>query len=589
MTNSTIRTMAVCGVSVLAGLAAAHAQRQVAAPVIDPADPKFITAQTRKMGGPMPAEQMALTFDHLDLALKVFPEEKRIEGVTTLSLRTKSPIQTLILDLFPKFTISQVAINGAVLPPSSYSNPEGQLRIALPSPAAAGAKIEARVTYAGTPPLAKRPPWEGGTTWTTTPDGRSPWIDTSLWGGGCDLLYPCLDHPTLKPATSDLHYTVPAGLMAPGNGALVGKDEKDGWTTWHWRARSIHTYGSVLNVGPYKVLEGDYASKFGNSIPMRFYYLPGEETQAAGFFAEFPQTLEFWENVIVPYPWPDQKMGVIRVPFSGLENQTLIGYSDRYPKTTYGCDCLLNHEFAHEWFANQLSVSNYDDLWLHEGLGSYAQPLIAEYLGGDIDYMAQLKSQRTSIRNEQPLVTGRERCEKEVYADPTGPRGDIYPKGSWVAHTLRQLVGDDAFFKAIRTLVYGRPDPRPGNFTPQFGTTQGFLKIVNDITGKDYKWFFDVYFYRAALPKAVVTRENGLLKVRWQTPDNLPFPMPLDVRIDGKIVTLPMTGGSGQTAAGARAAVTIDPRSKILMQSDAIDEYQAWQSRQGSGRRGGGS
>ena len=71
-----------------------------------------------------------------------------------------------------------------------------------------------------------------------------------------------------------------------------------------------------------------------------------------------------------------------------------------------------------------------------------------------------------------------------MYADATGPRGDIYPKGSWVAHTLRKLIGDDAFFRSLRTLVYGRPDPRPGNFTPQFGTTQGFLKIVNSVTGK---------------------------------------------------------------------------------------------------------
>ena len=177
-------------------------------------------------------------------------------------------------------------------------------------------------------------------------------------------------------------------------------------------------------------------------------------------------------------------------------------------------------------------------------------------------------------------------AEKEVYADPTGPRGDIYPKGSWVAHTLRKLIGDDAFFTSIRTLVYGRPDPRPGNFTPQFGTTQGYLKIVNDVTGKDYKWFFDVYLYRAALPKVVATRENGMLKVRWQTcPDNLPFPMPLDVRVDGKVVTLPMTNGTGETPAAAQAAVTIDPSSKILMQSDAIDKFQAWQAAQRGGRQ----
>jgi aminopeptidase N len=567
---------AMCGAATLAQLPSVSAQRQVAAPVTDPSDPRYLTAQTRKMGGPMPAEEMALLFDHLDLALKVFPDDKRIEGVATLQLKTKAPINALILDFFPKFTISEIDLEGKPIAKSTYSNPEGQLRITLPHPVQTGAAIEARIVYAGTPPVAKRPPWEGGTTWMKTPDGKYPWIDTSLWGGGCDLLYPCLDHPTLKPATSDLHYTVPAGLMAPGNGALVSKIDKDGWTTWNWHARSVHTYGSVLDLGPYKVMEGDYQSRFGNTIPMRFFYLPGEEQPAAELFAEFPRTLEFWENVIGPYPWPDQKMGVIRVPYSGLENQTLVGYSNNYPKTIFGWDWLMNHEFSHEWFANQLSVANYDDLWLHEGLGSYAQPLLAEYFGGEIDYMAQLKTQRAGIRNEQALVSGRERPEKEVYADPTGPRGDIYTKGSWVAHTLRQLIGDDAFFKSIRILVYGRPDPLPGNFTPQFGTTQGFLKIVNQVTGKDYKWFFDVYFYRAALPKVIATREHGMLKVRWQTPDNLPFPLPLDVRVDGKIVTLPMTDGAGETPATARAAVTIDPRSKVLMQSDAIDAYQAW-------------
>lgn len=464
----------LCGLTICPPILAVHAQRSSIEPITDTSDPRFITAQTRKQGGVMPAEQLALIFDHLDHALKVFPDEERIEGTTTLSFTTRAPIGTLILDLYHRYTITSIAINGALVPPSRYSNPEGQLRIALPRPLPAGAALQARVVYAGTPPLAKRPPWEGGTTWGTTPDGRYPWIDTSLWGGGCDLLYPCLDHPTLKPATSDLRYTVPAGLMAPGNGVLVSAVEEEGWTTWHWRARSVHTYGSVLNVGPYQVLAADYLSRFGNMIPMRLYYIPGEEVEAAELFAEFPRSLEFWENVIGPYPWADQKMGVVRVPFSGLENQTLIGHSGEYTKTAFGWDWLLNHEFAHEWFANQLSVANYDDLWLHEGLGSYAQPLLAEYLGGALDYLAQLRVQRNGIRNEQPLVAGRERSEKEVYADTTGPRGDIYQKGSWVAHTLRQLIGDEAFFTAIRILTYGRPDPRPGNFTPQFGTTQGF-------------------------------------------------------------------------------------------------------------------
>ena len=554
-------------------------QRQAVVPLMDSGDAKFLTDQTRKQGGIMPPEQLALQFDHLDHSLTVFPAEQRIEGNTTLTLTAKSPISTLILDLYPRYTISRIAIDGRVVPPSRYSNPEGQLRITLPRPMRAGTTFTAQVVYAGTPPLAKRPPWEGGTTWSTTPDGKAPWIDTSLWGGGCDLLYPCLDHPTLKPATSDLHYTVPSGLMAPGNGALVSTVDTNGWTTWNWRARSIHTYGSVLNVGPYKVLEGEYKSRFGNTIPMRLYYIPGEEVDATELFAEFPQTLDFWENVIGPYPWADQKMGVIRVPFSGLENQTLIGHSGPYTKTVFGWNWLLNHEFAHEWWANQLSNANYDDLWLHEGLGSYAQPLLAEYLGGEMDYMAQLRTQRNTIQNERPLVSGRERHEKEVYADTTGPRGDIYVKGSWVAHTLRKLIGDEDFFEALRILTYGRPDPKPGNFVPQFGTTQGFLAIVNRVTGKDYTWFFDVYLYQAALPDVVVTRENGMIRFRWEVPGNLPFPMPLDVRVDGRTITLPMTDGTGEVRGEPQSGVTIDPGSKILRHLDALESFGEWQAR----------
>jgi len=194
--------------------------------------------------------------------------------------------------------------------------------------------------------------------------------------------------------------------------------------------------------------------------------------------------------------------------------------------------------------------------------------------------MSLLKAQRAIIRNEQPLVTGEERSEKAVYADKTGPRGDIYPKGSWIAHTLRQLIGDEAFFKSIRILVYGRPDPLPGNFQPQFGTTQGYLKIVNDVTGKDYKWFFDAYFYRAALPKLVTTREGDLLKLRWLTPDNLPFPMPVEIRVNDRDVSLPMSDGTGALSVPPLAAITLDPESKILMQSDAIDRFQSWDAAQ---------
>jgi aminopeptidase N len=167
-----------------------------------------------------------------------------------------------------------------------------------------------------------------------------------------------------------------------------------------------------------------------------------------------------------------------------LENQTLIGHSGRYLKTAFGWNELLNHEFAHEWFANQMSNANYDDLWLHEGLGTYAAALLAEYLGGDSRLHGDAAAQRNTDSQSEAARLGEERAEKEVYADTTGPRGDIYPKGSWVAHTLRKLIGDEAFFTSIRTwCTVARSEARQLHAAVRHDA--GFLQIVNRVTGKD--------------------------------------------------------------------------------------------------------
>jgi aminopeptidase N len=538
-----------------------------------------LTAQTRKMGGPMPAEQLAVGFEHLDLAIKVFPYEKRIEGDATLTLRTGSPVRDLLIDLYPNFHIDAIWIDGRQLDAGAWSNPEGQIRIRLPSRIAQGQAVETRIKYAGFPHVATRPPWDGGMIWSETADG-TPWIGNSLWGAGCDLLWPCIDHPTRKPEAADLHITVPSALVAPANGVFKGMDEADGWRTFHWRARSPHTYGIVLNVGPYEVIEGRYESRFGNSILMSYWHLPENARKAKELFEEFPRILDFFESRIGPYPWADEKMGVVETPYKGMEHQTINAYGNNYEKPQFGFDPLLQHEFAHEYFANQMSVANYDDLWLHEGFGSYMQPLYGEYLEGEMDYLAMLKSTRAGIRNEQPMVAGQERSEKEVYASEGGPRGDIYSKGSLILHTLRNLIGDDAFFESVRTLVYGRSDPRPGNFAPQFRTTEDFVRIVNEVTGEDLSWFFDVYLFQAELPVLEQNRAGNRITLSWKTPQELPFPMPLEVRVGDENLVLPMTDSKGEVDAPAGAHLTLDPQSKILRQSDAIDGFQRWRSEQ---------
>ncbi|PTS82532.1 peptidase M1 [Caulobacter sp. HMWF009] len=568
------RCLAAFGAASMLVLASA-AEAQTPAP-----PPAAATATTSTLsfdtGGPMPPEQAALAFERADLSFKILPERKAIEGKAVLTLKMKSKLDRIVLDFDRVFAIRAITLDGKPLKPSAWSNPEGRLTITPPRALTRDRTVEVAITYDGVPHEAKRAPWDGGFVWSKTETGE-PWIATAVQGEGCDLFWPCIDYPTGEPGVVDLHISVPAPLVAPANGTFLGMTEADGRRTYNWRARTPNTYAIALNAGPYEQLSETYKSRFGDSFPIQYWYLKGRETKAKALFAEFPPMIDFFEAMIGPYPFRQEKMGVVETPHLGMEHQTINAYGNNYARDAYGYDWLLQHEFAHEWFGNQLTDLDNDDMWLHEGLGSYMQPLYSQWLHGDMEYMARLNSQKAGIRNKSPIVSGKPLKEDDVYNADRGPGNDIYAKASNVLHTLRTLIGDEAFFKVTRLIVYGRDDPRPGNFSPRYASTQDFVKAVNQVTGKDYGWFFDAYLYEAMPPELIEAREGQDLVLHWKVPNNRRFPMPLEVRVGRDVVTLPMADGTGRVAVGDAVPVIIDPAAKVLRRQPYVEVFQAWQ------------
>lgn len=573
MISKRIWMTAVASAALLAGPALA----QDAAPTQPVRESTPFTLQTDQ---PRTPEQEAIRFDKADLSIKVIPADQAIEGVAVLDFTATAPIDRLSVELDTLLAISEIQVDGAVVPADRWSNPEGRLTVQLPQTLAAGGEVALRVAYAGRPRVAPNAPWDGGFVWATAPSGE-PWIATAVQPDGCDLFWPCIDHPLAEPGRVDLHLTVPSNLSAPSNGKFMGTvDHGDGWTTWNWSARNPNTYAVALNIGPYVELQQDYRSRFGNTIPLSFWHLKSDDpADAASLFAQFKPMMDFYESTVGPFPFGDEKMGVVETPHLGMEHQTINAYGNQYRLDGKGYDWLLHHELAHEWFGNQLTNFNADDMWLHEGLGSYMQPLYLGWLHGDRFMQAELATQRLAVANRFPIVSGARRTEDEVYRNDVGPGNDIYVKGSLISHSLRMLIGDDAFFKAVTTLVYGRPDPKPGNFQPLYRSTPDFLRIVNETTGKDYGWFFQAYLYQASLPVLKEARADGRLTLEWSTPAGV-FPMPIEVEIDGRVTTLPMTGGRGAIAVRDGQHARIDPQNKILRQLGFIDEFQAYRREQ---------
>lgn len=543
------------------------------APVAALAQQPGLTPTTAATGLPRPPEQLATVIEKAELSFRVDPAKKRLEGDATLRLRVSQQVQRLVVDLDRNYAIERVEVDGMPVDAARWRNPEGRMQVDLPRPLAAGGQAELRIRYGGQPHEAKKAPWDGGIVWAKAPTGE-PWIATAVQGEGCDLLWPCIDHPMGKPLEVGQHITVPGPLVAAGNGIAEGMDERDGWRTYHWRAKLPDTYAIALNIGPYELLQADYTSRFGNTIPLRFWYLKGNKAKAEGLFAEFAPMLDFFEEVIGPYPFADEKMGVVETPHLGMEHQTINAYGNDYKKAETGYDWLLQHEFAHEWFGNQLTNVDWDDFWLHEGYGTYMQPLYLQWLRGDMEYMAALMKMRATLMLRHPVVAGRSMVEKDVSSADRGPGNDVYYKGALMLHTLRGLVGDEAFFRATRELVYGTDAPKPGNFRPRYASTSDYVALVNRITGKDYGWFFDVYLRSVKLPELVATRDAGGLELRWKTEGDKPFPMPVQVRAGDRVVEVPMTDGRGRITLAAGESFTLDPHSKVLRELPHMAEYQ---------------
>jgi aminopeptidase N len=551
-----------------------------AAELPKPGEPA-LTAQTAASGGPVDPEQAKLAFEDADLAFEILPDREAITGVATLRFTARAPLTRLVVDLDRNLPASAIVLDGESLPKSRWSNPEGKLAIVLPRPARAGDTIVARITYGGTPHVAVEAPWDDGFVWAKTPDGR-PWVATTAEGYGCDLFWPCLDFPTGKPGAVTLHITVPKGLKAPGNGKLLGVDTlPDGRTTWNWRIKHPNTYGIALTVGPYEEISGSYHSRFGNEIPMFYWYLPGEDMQAKALFAEFAPTLDFFEGEIGPYPFGDEKVGVVETPHKGMEHQTINAYGNAYAKAPEGFDWLFEHELSHEWFGNQMTAANWDDMWLHEGYATYMQPLYGRWRDGEARYAVMLEAERNLIGNARPLTSGTQRIEEDVYRlDCGGPGQDIYYKASWMLHTLRWLIGDKDFKAVTRLAVYGRLDPKPGNFVPRYASSAEYAALVKRVTKRDYDWFFDTYLHHAALPQLIEQRAGDRLMLRWASPGGGPFPMPVEVRVGARTTRLTMADGSDTIAAPDDEHVVIDPDARLLRRSLAVEAYQAWQAQQ---------
>jgi len=434
-------------------------------------------------GGKLNPLQAIMDIRHYTLALDVNIEQQSIDGYAEVDLLLSQRTDTLLFDLVHFLKVKKITVNKI----NSNFFQQGDHIFITNSKGFDTGKQKIKIEYGGKPPVAVRPPWKGGFTWTKDTNGN-PWVAINCQLEGGKVYYPCKDHPSDEPNEgADLIITVPSGLTVAGPGLLQSTSKpKDHKQTFHWKTNyTISNYCIVFNIAKYKVYSSTYTTINGNKVPLQFYVLEADTAKAAHVLEIRARDCRILEKYFGEYPWIKEKLGIAYVPNPGMEHQTMISYGDRFTyKKVNGQDYSDNlyHEFGHEWWANKVTNKDWAHMWIQEGINTYAETLFFREVGGERAYDSVVNLFKGHIANKVPVVPGEVANTGEVYT------GDIYVKGAFFMHSLRYVIGDEIFFSTLKKLATDT------SYTyNNFVTTDDVEKLFSTRSGKDLKPLFDLY------------------------------------------------------------------------------------------------
>ena len=532
-------------------------------------------------GVPIPYEQAAIDITSYSIDLEVFPKSKSIRSDASLAFTCISPTSLLLFDLHDSLQVSSIHLSSHSTPIAikKYTHQNGQIQIYLKRSLQPQESLTLVIQYSGQPKSAPKPPWVGGFTWAKTQSGEH-WITSSVQFDGADLWLPCKDQPSDEPDSVYIAITVPKGLTAVSNGKLINHTNTQHTSTFEWTINHpINNYNIAINIGPFEHIQYNYTNVLGEPMPIQWWVLPEDKMKAKKKLEEFADHLKFYETYLGPYPFRSEKYGIVQTPYLGMEHQTIIAYGSDFKNNEFGWDFLHHHELGHEWWGNLVSVSDWKDFWIHEGFCIYMQALYNEYKFGKKAYHQYFNTPRSKVRNLQALAPYESQSTLDKYfLAPCYKEtdGDIYTKGALVLHNLRYLIGDKAFFECLRKMAYPNKEMEllTNGKQCRFVSSTDFIELVNTVTQKDYTWFFDVYLRQPELPQLITNWNNDTLYLKWKTPNNLPFNMPIELKTKGGIKKYLINNSTFSFHLPDTSHLDIDPHNWIYKKSNWREKQQ---------------
>jgi aminopeptidase N len=430
---------------------------------------------------------------HYDVEIGLGHDTDWIAGRAEVTVALTADGPTLPLD-FTGLEILEVAIDGQA---ADYTHTDGVLRIPLPG-RAAGDTVRALVAYRGVP--------DDGLILRANVHGeRTAFVDN--WPNRTRFWLPSVDHPADK-ATVRFTVHAPAAWSVIANGYRVGEPTptppdaigpSEDRRTWRWEVGvPISPYNMVIgaaemtvrSVGTAACGRAPASHREDGCVDVTYWSYPEDADLAEPSFRRAAEIVDFFSETVGPFPFEKLANVQSATRFGGMENASAIFYSERAIASGRNIESTASHEIAHQWFGDAVTEADWHHLWLSEGFATYFGALFFEHAEGEADFQRRMEESRRSYIDSN--VVDRPVVDPEEHDLFALLNSNNYPKGGWVLHMLRGMLGDDAFFEGIRA-YYRR-------FRHTAVLTEDFQRIMEEASGQDLDWFFEQWIHRPGYP-----------------------------------------------------------------------------------------
>jgi aminopeptidase N len=453
------------------------------------------------------------------LNLKIDLSRKRIAGSGKICYKVIEEFNLIQIDLFSEMIIDKIMHQGESL---IYQRDSNAVYVRFDERQKKGKEDSITIYYAGSPHAAINPPWDGGIIWSQDSLGR-PWAAMACEAIGASLWWPCKDHLSDEPDSMSMSFAVAEGLSCISNGNLTGVTSYPGESVYHWAVHyPINNYNVTFYIGYYSGFNQVHRNRSGETLNLDYYVIDYNLAKAKKHFDSVKPMLACYESLFGPYPFYKDGYALVESPYWGMEHQGAIAYGNHFSTDLFSLDFIIVHESAHEWWGNSVSIADHGEMWIHEAFATYAEALLLERLYDYKTSLEYLAHQKENIKNKEPIL-GPLHVNYHGWKD-----ADMYYKGSWMLHTLRNTIGNDSlWFSIIKGLAI--------DFNKSIVNTEIIIDYISKKHGSDLHYFFEQYLKFTNPPRFIYQikkkRKKNLISYKWDA-DVKDFKMPFMILVN---------------------------------------------------------